>query len=487
MRAARYPHVDMGDPTTKGGVLFDACLDVLLGNASLDATLRVLEKRILLHTDVTAVEFWVSGDDGAWRPPGRAGQRPDVGDLVESVRLDGVAARRDDVLAAPAPAGGGTVAVAVFRGVGADAAHLTELVTRLGPAIGQKLAVVAMQASEARNRAMLEAVPDLIFRLSADYHYVDFHIPDMPGVFPPPQHFVGRHITQALPPDLARLFIEAAERARESGLLQRFEYQFPMDSGPRDREARILPIAGSDEIMVIVKDLTEQKVAERRMRELVHSKDEFIATVSHELRTPLTSILGFALLLDEEHAASHPEEREEMIRIIGQQASELSTIVEDLLVAARARIDELQIRQTEIDLRAELAAVLETSPQLQDADIQVDAAAVAAVGDPVRVRQILRNLLTNALRYGGEHIVVTIDRHGETASVEVYDDGEGVPEEDREAIFEAYHSAAAHHVEPGSVGLGLTVSRTLARLMGGEVSYRRNGERSCFELTLPTG
>ncbi len=176
----------------------------------------------------------------------------------------------------------------------------------------------ALRASEARYRAMLAAVPDLIFRLSVDFYYLDFHIPDLPGVFPPPAHFIGRHITEALPPHLAALFIGATKQARETGELQRFEYQFPMESGPRDREARILPVLGSDETMVIVQDVTERKTAERQLRELVESKDEFIATISHELRTPLTSVLGFAKLLEESEANLPPGERAEMIRLIAE-------------------------------------------------------------------------------------------------------------------------------------------------------------------------
>ncbi len=340
-----------------------------------------------------------------------------------------------------------------------------------------------LRASEARYRAMLAAVPDLIFRLSEDYYYLDFHVPDMPGVFPPPEHFVGRHITEALPRHLAALFIAATERARKTGSLQRFEYQFPMDTGPRDREARILPVEGSGETMVIVKDITERKVAERRLQALLQSKDDFIATISHELRTPITSVLGFAMLLEESHPDFTDYERREMVRLISQQAHELATIVEDLLVAARANVDRLHVQAVDVDLAAELASVMETMPQLAAADVQL-AEPAWAVADPVRVRQILRNLLTNAIRYGGDRISVTVDLTGDTACVQVYDDGDGVREADREAIFDPYRSGRSA-AEPGAVGLGLTVSRTLARLMDGDLTYRREGDQSCFELTLP--
>ncbi len=364
---------------------------------------------------------------------------------------------------------------------------LTRLaVERLGPAIRQKRAVEALRTSEARNRAMLEAVPDLIFRLSGDFHYLDFHIPDMPGVFPPPEHFVGKHITDALPADLADLFMAAARRARDTQQLQTIEYQFPMEDGPRDRQARILPVPGSDEIMVTVQDVTERKVAERRLRALIQSKDDFIAAISHELRTPLTAVVGFSHLLIDSAATFSAAERREMLGHIGEQASELAAIVDDLLAAARARMDDLQVEHLPVDLAEELTKVLESSPELAAA-VQVSARPVIASGDPVRVRQILRNLLTNAFRYGGDDIWVEVDLRGSGASLRVYDNGPGIPVHDREAVFEAYQRSSRAADEPAALGLGLTVSRTLARLMNGDVTYDHRADRSCFELTLPAG
>jgi signal transduction histidine kinase len=106
------------------------------------------------------------------------------------------------------------------------------------------------------------------------------------------------------------------------------------------------------------------------------------------------------------------------------------------------------------------------------------------MADPTRVRQIVRNLITNALRYGGSTITVTTGSRGETAYVQVRDDGPGIPEEKRDRIFEPYESAHEAVGMPGSVGLGLTISRKLARLLGGDLSYRSDGG-SLFELTLP--
>lgn len=344
-----------------------------------------------------------------------------------------------------------------------------------------------LQASEAHNRAMLEAIPDLIFRFSPDGIYLDFiHVEDAgaPRIFPPPERFVGKHIEEALPPELAGKFMSASHRAHRSGQVQHLEYQFPMEEGLRDREARIVAIPGSEETMVVVRDITERKAAEHHLQELMRSKDEFIASVSHELRTPLTAVIGFAELLRDADTDLSPAEREEMIGSITEQASDISNIVEDLLVAARTEIDTLHVTQVPVNLRAQLAQVLEASREALSDRIEIVGESVTALGDPGRVRQIVRNLLTNAVRYGGDHIEVRMHSNGSRAYMQVCDDGPGVPEQDRETIFEPYHRSHATPGQPGSVGLGLTVSRALARLMGGDLTYRYENGTSIFEVTL---
>jgi signal transduction histidine kinase len=104
--------------------------------------------------------------------------------------------------------------------------------------------------------------------------------------------------------------------------------------------------------------------------------------------------------------------------------------------------------------------------------------------DPLRFRQIVRNLLTNARRYGGANVTIRagVDRAG--IYVQVIDDGPGVPAGDRERIFQPYVRAAADSALPGSIGLGLPVSRRLARLMGGDLVYRHDAG-SIFEIRLP--
>jgi signal transduction histidine kinase len=224
--------------------------------------------------------------------------------------------------------------------------------------------------------------------------------------------------------------------------------------------------------------------ARQRLEELVRSKDEFIAAVSHELRTPLTVVSGMAHELHDSWNSFGDEERREFMNMLVDQSRDMSDLIEDLLVAARADIGKVTVSLQSVDATAEVELVLAGLERDALKRISVDYAEAEVVADPIRFRQIVRNLVTNAIRYGGDEVQVSIATEGDRVALRVSDDGPGVPEEDRERIFEAYHRAPAGIGQPGSVGLGLTVSRTLAELMGGTLAYAGDG-LSTFVLLLP--
>ena len=108
-----------------------------------------------------------------------------------------------------------------------------------------------------------------------------------------------------------------------------------------------------------------------------------------------------------------------------------------------------------------------------------------AIGDPVRLRQIVRNLITNAIRYGGDDVFIEYESRDDRVVLSVRDNGEAIPAEAHERIFLPYFSAHDAGSRPSSVGLGLTVSRQLADMMGGHLAYTHDGQWSVFELELP--
>jgi signal transduction histidine kinase len=231
----------------------------------------------------------------------------------------------------------------------------------------------------------------------------------------------------------------------------------------------------------------EREVTRQRLEELVMSKDRFVASVSHELRTPLSAVLGFAQELKANADSYRAEELADMLELIADQSQEMADMVEDLLVSARADIGMVTIHPQDVYLRSQAETVLAGLGSTGGKQIEVVGGRGKVWADPSRTRQIIRNLLTNALRYGGDQVVVEAVECGEETRLTVTDDGPGLDPTEWEEIFEPYQRAHHAPTQPASIGLGLTVSRQLARLMGGDLIYRAGEERSVFTLTLPSG
>jgi signal transduction histidine kinase len=217
------------------------------------------------------------------------------------------------------------------------------------------------------------------------------------------------------------------------------------------------------------------------------SKDRLLASVSHEIRTPLTAIVGLSEEIVSSRTSLDGEELDELSGIIAMQSRELAELVEDLLVASRAEFGNLSIKPDRIDLRAEVDSVVRGMSESHPTSkrIAVVGSEIHAWADPLRCRQIIRNLLTNAIRYGGERIAIMVQQHGGQAQVLVADDGSGVNAGESELIFERYYRSRQSPTQPGSVGIGLAVSRQLAEMMGGTLRYVGAADESRFELTLP--
>ena len=244
-------------------------------------------------------------------------------------------------------------------------------------------------------------------------------------------------------------------------------------------------------IVANFRDVTEQANAlaaleesNARLEQLVRSKDEFVASVSHELRTPLTAVLGLAEELRDHADNFTARERADLRDVIAVQAREVAAIVEDLLVAARADIGAVTVIAEPCDVGVALDEVLAVLEPGLDVAVSVEGE-VVALADRGRCRQVVRNLITNALRYGGPNVKLDAWSNGESAHLAVRDDGRGLSGEDAARVFEPYESAHHERTQPASIGLGLTVSRQLARLMEGDLVYYARDGWSTFELTLP--
>ncbi|MFP5332232.1 MAG: ATP-binding protein [Acidimicrobiia bacterium] len=223
----------------------------------------------------------------------------------------------------------------------------------------------------------------------------------------------------------------------------------------------------------------ELKETNRHLVELHAARTRFLAAVSHEIRSPLTAVVGISQILAEGVDHLRPNEISELAAMLDQQVRDVTDLADDLLVASRFDAGGMRVDPTEVDLsEAVIQAISSVGASFSPSFTPV---AGSVVADPLRLRQILRNLLTNALRHGGPKMEITARRRDTWFEVDVRDDGPGFPE----GIdpFEPFALSDKPHAE--SVGLGLAVSRSLAEAMGGSLDYRRRDGWTVLTLRLP--
>ncbi|OFW66379.1 MAG: hypothetical protein A2Z12_04940 [Actinobacteria bacterium RBG_16_68_21] len=236
-----------------------------------------------------------------------------------------------------------------------------------------------------------------------------------------------------------------------------------------------------------LQDVTEQRRHLEELQSLVQSKSDLIAAVSHELRTPLTAVVGFLdVLVGQEDPAAGTSE---LLQIACDQAHDLAGIVDDLLTAVRVENHELAVREKVVDVGDVIRRVVASiSPGSRGDIAAVVSAATTAIADPARVRQILRNLIGNARRYGKPPIRVECAASAETVTIVVSDAGDVIAPSATNQMWEPFYSGGSDTATTaGGIGLGLTVSRQLAQLMSGDLVHRRSLGRNEFVLTLPAG
>ena len=242
-----------------------------------------------------------------------------------------------------------------------------------------------------------------------------------------------------------------------------------------------------------LEESTESDVARRQAEELSWSKIDFLDRMSHELRTPLNSVLGFTnVLLKHKKSTSSPQELDylQRIRLNGMH---LLDLVNDLLDLNRIEKGEMTVNLKDLDLGA---LIEETVDQLDDWGLKDNVKAQFVIPphlDPIRadesrVRQVLRNLVGNAVKFTDEgSITVRVDAEGNTVRrIHVEDTGVGVPPDRIKTIFMAFEKGdgAKTRAQQGS-GLGLAISSALCEMMGMQLSVESVlGEGSTFTVTL---
>lgn len=236
-----------------------------------------------------------------------------------------------------------------------------------------------------------------------------------------------------------------------------------------------------------------EKSARLEAEDANQAKSEFLAAMSHDLRTPLNAIGGYAALLSEEISGPLTDAQRSYLDRIGRNQKHLLALVNDVLNFARVERGQVSIEKTDvlvIDILNDVRAMIEPQANSKGLLYDVEGCEELLVStDRERTEQILMNLLTNAIKFTlpGGQIRVVCEPQEDFVSIAVQDTGPGMPEDKLNVIFDPFVQVnASRATEQQGVGLGLAISRNLARLLGGELTVTsKMGEGSSFRLQLP--
>jgi PAS domain S-box-containing protein len=359
----------------------------------------------------------------------------------------------------------------------------------------QKKAREALQNSEARMRALLDAVPDMIFEFSKDGVLLDF-IPSTDfSPYIPPEQFLGKNIAVLFPASVVGQTMFALERVLDSGQLHAFEYELPVGNETHHYEARLSP-SGNDRALAIIRDITLRKWAETEreslIRELENKNAElerFTYTVSHDLKSPLITIKGFLGFLENDTKSGNIDRLKADIQRISNATDKMQRLLNELLELSRiGRLkNEPEVIPFEALAREALDLVAGTI-QANNVKVEIQTGMPDVYGDRLRLLEVVQNLLDNAAKFMGKQSDprLEIGQRGEEDGLPVFfvqDNGIGIPPEYFERVFGLFNKLDA---TTDGTGVGLAIVKRIVEFHGGRIWVESEaGGGSTFFFTLP--
>jgi PAS domain S-box-containing protein len=373
----------------------------------------------------------------------------------------------------------------------------------------RKRAEAARHESEARMRGILDASMDCIISIDADGCIIEFNPASERTFGYRRDEVIGRELAGLIvPPQLRGAHRRGLVRYLATGegplLGRRIEVSALRSDGAEfPVEISVTPILGAAKLVTAtVRDITERKRAQAELncaKEAAETanraKSEFLANMSHELRTPLNSVLGYAQLLRRDSGLN--ERQSKALTIIEQSGEHLLGLIDEILDMAKIEAGTLEVTMDNFDLHRlleSIAGMMKSRAQAKDlafTTAQWSDIPHMVRADERRLRQVLTNLLENAIKYtqrGG--VALKTGLIGRRVCFLVEDTGIGIRPEHLSEIFDVFHQVRDPATVVDGTGLGLAISKRLVHLMGGELqvaSTPREGSRFWFELELAPG
>jgi signal transduction histidine kinase len=344
---------------------------------------------------------------------------------------------------------------------------------------------------------LFHALPDLYFRTERDGTILECRAGRTEDLLVPVEELLGQRMQDIVPPEVGVKLREALNRIAIGADQIVIEYELPLERGVQHFEARMLPLA-DDQVVLVVRNVTDRHDIEavREMNRLdterlARAKSEFMTNMSHEIRTPLNAVLGLAQV--GARSASDPAVRA-AFKPIEDAGRHLLAIVNDILDFSKLEAGKLSVERQPFRLAAavEIASgMVAGRVQGKGLELRVEVAAGLpewVEGDELRLKQVLVNLLSNAVKFTERGtITLSVTPDGEQVAFAVGDSGIGISPEQLAQLFQPFQQADLSTTRRfGGTGLGLSISHDLADLMGGDlIAASRLGEGSTFTLKLP--
>jgi PAS domain S-box-containing protein len=259
------------------------------------------------------------------------------------------------------------------------------------------------------------------------------------------------------------------------------------------------PFAEKQLIYAVARDITEFKqmqeglvLAKEEAERSNKFKDQFLSTMSHELRTPLNAVMGFSDMLSEERYGPLNDRQRRYVTHINIGGRHLLRLINDILDLSKIEAGRLQLSIESVPVNPSFAEAFDCLRPLADKKSQTlmvhSSLDLSVRADATRFRQVLMNLVGNAIKFTpeGGKIELAAEQLGEVVRIEVRDSGPGIPLEEQQRIFEAFHRLRQSDKTSEGTGLGLAITRRLVELHGGRLGLEsKPGSGSCFYFTLP--